>query len=305
MAASPASAQDIEHLRVANSSTSIAVDQVFGDVVAVDGALTVDGVVRGHIFSVDTQVTLAERAVVLGSITAYRGALRVHRGAVLPETTTLHGTDFSSEEGPSPELEAPVRVGRGEVVAVSPASNVSIELMKRILPFARFVPGPTTTVEDLNGWHPDPDLPLRRVIEKPNALTVGGIARLTFVSNKVLGALQRGYRGAPGTVLVTAVQLQDPASATALWTELEAADQRGALRLSVKSALGDGAHWFFKRRDRLCMLWQRGHWVLAVETRVAKPKADLFHQLQFSERVLRSLEQKLIEQSAVSRGAQP
>ncbi|MEL7368803.1 MAG: hypothetical protein AAFN74_07820, partial [Myxococcota bacterium] len=134
MASSTASAQEIEHLRVANSSTSIAVDQVVGDVVAVDGALEVDGVVRGHIFAVDTQITLSPRAVVLGSITSHRGELEVRQGAVLPETTTLHGTNFSSDGGEAPKLDASVMVGRGEVSAAPAASPVSIELMKRILP---------------------------------------------------------------------------------------------------------------------------------------------------------------------------
>ena len=305
-AGSSAAAADVEHMRTLGSSTSVDVGRAYGDVVAVNSYLNVEGVVRGHIFSVDSEIMLDETAVVLGSMTVNRGRLTIRPGAVLPKMIYLNDAVFSGPGGESVDFGETIKLAEGATEVSldrTVVSTVSVELMKLILPFQRFVPKPGRSIEDLRDWHPGLGLELRRRVRQPTELTVGGIARLTFVSDKVKGALQRGYRGRLGTVLVTAVHLQDEQSALSLWRQVEAAGQKSKLRLSLKSALGDGAHWFFKRKNRFCMLWQRSGWLIAVETRFAGD-GKLFQQTQFSQEVLRSLERQLDQLTALSRGVQ-
>ena len=302
----PAVAGEVEHLRTVSSSVAIDVGRAVGDVVVVDGPLSIDGVVRGHVFAVDSAVELGDHAVVMGSVTVHRGSLTIRPGAALPETIYLHGARFAGPNGEKLRPGQTLKLGTAEVsVASTAASTASVELMKWVLPFERFVPRAGLTAKDLDGWHPEEGLELRRIVASPRELTVGGIARLTFVSDKVRGAFQRGYRGPAGTVLITAVQLQDAPTAEALWQQVESAGRRVKLRLSVKTGLGDGAHWFFKRRNRYCMMWQRSSWLFAVETRLSNRDARLFPQAQFSERVLDSLQRQLSQSSALSRGVQP
>lgn len=283
---------------------AINVDRAVGDVVAVDSYLRVDGVVRGHIFAVDSVVSLTDHSVVLGTITVNRGNLRIRPGAVLPKTISLNDADFSGPRGETIDFgQSIVLPGLTRVTLDATAvSTVSVGLMKSILPFNRFVPGPGQTVATLRHWHPEASFKLRRMVEGPKELTMGGIARLRFVSDKVRGAFQRGYRADDGIVLVTAVHLQSPDAAEALWKQVEAAGQKASLRLSMKTGLGDGAHLFFKRRNRYCMIWHNASWLMAVESRLADPNANLLDQTQFSRRVLRSLEQNLSQSSALSRG---
>ena len=301
----PANGAEVDHLRTVGSSVAIDVDRAVGDVVAVDSYVRVDGVVRGHVFAVDSEIVLKDRSVVLGSLTVNRGRLAIDQGAVLPETIYLNDAGFKGPGGESIDFGQTLALGNGKTRVTldkTVVSTVSVALLKRLLPFDRFVPGPQHTVASLRDWHPALELELRRVTEGPTEVTVGGIARLTFVSGKVRGVFQRGYRGDRGTVLVTAVQLQDEPSAAALWSQIESAGQRSNLSLSVKTGLGDGAHWFFKRRNRYCMMWQRAHWLIAVETRLADRGADLYQQTQFTEQVLRSMEQQLTQRSALLRG---
>lgn len=294
-------------MRTVGSSTAIDVGRALGDVVAIDSSLAIDGVVRGHVFAVDSRITLGARAVVLGSITVNRGRLTIRPGAVLPKMIYLNDAGFLGPNGEAIDFGETLTLADGDTevsLDKTVVSTVSVELMKVVLPFDRFVPRSGTSIEDLERWHPGLDLELRRSVRRPSEMTMGGIARLSFVSEKVRGAFQRGYRGRSGTVLVSGIQLQDAASAASLWSQLHAAGERAELRLSLKSGLGDGAHWFFKRKDRFCMLWQRSSWLIAVETRLADRDASLFKQLQFSKSVLRSLERQLTQQSALSRGVQ-
>lgn len=309
MAGGSARAAEVEHLRTVGSSVAVDVGRALGDVVVVDSILNVEGVVRGHIFAVDSQVFLKEQAVVLGSVTVNRGRLTIKPGAVLPKMVYLNDAGFLGPNGEAIDFGETITLGEDAATTVSldrtVVSTVSVSLMKEVLPFSRFVPDPKATVKSLRNWHPGVGLELRRAIRAPKELMVGGVAKLTFVSSKVRGAFQRGYRGKAGTVLVTAVHLQDQRAAASLWKQLEDAGERSKVRLSVKSGLGDGAHWFFKRRNRYCMMWQRGSWLIAVETRLAQRDAKLFQQTQFSNRVLRSLELKLSQRPALSRGVQP
>ena len=304
---SSAQASEVEHVRTVTSSLAVNVDRAVGDLLAVDSFVRIDGVVRGHVFTVDSKVILDARAVVLGSITVNRGSLVVQEGAVLPKTVHLDNAFFVGPGDVSVKPGQTLDLGDGVNVRLNrtAASTTSVALMKLILPFNRFVPDSSRRVPDLRQWHPGDGLELRRLIEGPREVTVGGIARLTFVSGKVQGTFQRGYRGERGTVLVTGVHLQDSPTAVALWEQIETAGERAKPTLSVKTALGDGAHWFFKKRNRYCMIWQKASWILAVEARLSDRQANLFEQVQFVQQVLRSLEQALSQSSAVSRGVQP
>ncbi len=301
-------AAEVDHLRTVGSTAAVDIDRAVGDVVAVDSRLSVEGVVRGHIYAVDSEVTLHRRSVVLGSVTLHRGRLVVEPGAVLPPLIALNGSVYVGPGAERLRLGDELELEEGSTTLSlkrTHGSTASLELMKRVLPFDRFVPEPQLTLSGLDEWHPGLGLELRRALDQPEELTFGGVAHLTFISGKVRGAFQRGYRGPAGTVLVSAVHLQDEASAEALWNQIEAAAQRNQIRLSAKTGLGAGTHWFFKWRNRYCMMWQRSTWLLAVETRLADRDATLLQQVQFSGRVLRSLKQNLTDHSALSRGVQP
>lgn len=297
LTATSSGAPEAPFRRLVNESGQIGVDEVVGDLLVVGGQVEVAGVVRGHAYAVDAQVLVRSTAVVPTSLTLIRGSLRIEPGAVLPETVELFGAELKGPPGEGLKKGGALNL-EGAVVnlAATEPSTVSVALMKSVLPFSRFVPAPDRTITSLRAWDPGLGLAPARFSEDPKALTLGGVARLNFVSGRTQGAFQRGYKGARGSVLFSGIKA-DPTEARALYQELVRAFTQAKVSLSVKTALGDGAHWFFRSRGRYVMLWQRGPYVFAVETKLATPNATLFQERQFQDQVLSALSRSL--------GAQP
>jgi hypothetical protein len=279
-------------LRLVGRSTTVAADRAVQDVLAVGGALRIDGVVRGHIYTVDAELSLSPSAVVLGSVTALGGRLNLSRQGVLPEAVDAVGAERVLLDG------API--APGVLDGISRAGTrlrwtregppeATRGLLRRVLPFRRFTPPATASVEAIDAWRPGPGWTPGPIESLSEAVAIGGALRLRFVSDEVLGARLRRFTGPRGAVDVVAVRLASVASAEALWAEVEAASERLGPRASIKSDLGDGAHWFFTRRDRATWLWQRGPWFLAVDTRLAVEDLAPLQRLGLSEQVLEAL----------------
>jgi hypothetical protein len=285
---------------------TLEVDQQVGDLLVIDGKVDLRGVVRGHVFAVDSEVVVRSTAVVLKSMTVNRGSLRVEMGAVLPQSITLAGVRVLGPDGPIVVKNGDTvdlgRAGTTVTVLGTKLSTASVTLMKSVLPFERFVPDDNMILDDMKPWDPGLGLELKKEAEKPKELLVGGITKLAFVSENVKGAFQRGYKGVRGTVLFTGVQLRDQVAARALWAEIERVAPEAKVSLSVKSGLGDGAHWYFRSKNRHCMLWQKGTWFFAVETKLAAQDASLYQERQFNEQVLSQLQAELAARKFEHRG---
>lgn len=279
-------------VRIIGEPAQVAADRAVGDLLVVDGKLVLDGVVRGHLFALDSEVEVGEDAVVLGSVTLMRGALKVHEQARLPAEVRLEGTHVHGQDlapGARRKLASGAELVKSEAV---PSDNAA-RLMKDVLTFDRFAPPDSVAVRDLRSWHPGLGLSVKRFVERPPKLVVGGVTRLSFVSEKVQGSFQRGYRGERGSVLVSGIQLVDEASAVALWTQVQGVESRAGVELSVQSDLGEGAHWFFRKKGRYVMLWQRGPWFFGVESRLADPEANAADEKRFLNEVLTALRRGL------------
>ena len=293
-------------VRVVDGAGGIAVDEAIGDLLVVDGEVEIQGVVRGHVYAVDGRVRLRSTAVVLGSIHATGGALHFESGAVLPPELRVAGTEVFGIEGP-PLFVGERRLLNGEAssleVLVAP-STVSVALTKRVLSFDRFSPAADQTVRELRGWHPGMGMDAKRFVENPSKMVIGGLTRLSFVSDKVQGSFQRGYRGTQGSVLFSGVHLKNVASARSLWDQVAAVESPSRVSMSVKSVLGDGAHWFFRRKNRYVLVWQNGPWLIAVETALASRSENQLAQTQFMDQVLRSLRTTLVQAVSQSTGVE-
>ena len=269
-------------------------DRVVQDVLVVDGSVTVHGVVRGHIYAIDGEVLLEALAVVLKSIMVTRGALTIRPGAVLPPTIELTGARLSGPNGETadPRVTRSLAGGATQVVINQDSLNPSrVALMKSALAFERFVPRDAAAARRSHTL--DLGMTLVRSLNNPKTMTLGGIAKLTFVSSKVVTSHQRGYSGPRGDALVSVIHLRDPQAGEDLWRHVQSVGPEVGVTLSVRSSLGDGHHWFFRRRDRFCTLWQRGEWLLAVETRLAADGATAEQNKQFNDQVLLALERSL------------
>lgn len=282
---------------VRSATAAIALEEEAGDVLVIDGKLEIHGVVRGFVYAVDSEVIAKSSAVLLKPISLRGGALRIEEGAVLPGVIDLHSARLHRPHGavlrPEPGRRSTLSLGPSVVnLRDEPLTGGKLALMKSALPFDRFVPGAESSLAGIAAWHPGLGLELKRNLTEPAELVVGGIARLTFVSGQVKGAFQRGYRGARGTVLLSGAELVDQEAASAFWKQL-AAIPEDRVGSSVRSALGDGGHWFFRHRDRICMLWQRGRWFFSVETRLGADDTSIGQEAQFSEQVLNALRTEL------------
>ncbi len=292
LTATAAAAPDV---KAVETEVVIAEDQVVQDVVLIDAKAKIHGVVRGHVYALGSTVDVESSAIVLKSITLYGGALRLTPSGVLPPTIDLHAADLLGTKL-QPQPGKPVKVKNGATTITRHAKGLttaSAALMKSVLGFDRLLPGDDATATSLRGWHPGLGMAVVKAVENAESLTIGGLAKLRFVSDKIAGSFQRGYVGERGNILVSAVHLVDDASATALWDHIEGALPASKVTLSVKSGLRDGAHWFFRHDDRYCMLWQRGRWFFSVETRLAVEDASIHQQKQFSEQVLAALGRQL------------
>lgn len=244
--------------------------EVAGDVVVTGAKLEIAGVVRGHLYAVDSEVVVRSTAVMLRSITMQRGILELEAGAVSPRLVALFGAGLRGAGGAIlSDGEARVELARRGIAATVSAtrpSTTSVALIADVLAFERFAPPEGVERAELASWDVGLGLERQRAIEDPEVLVVAGLARFTFVTDKVKGAFQRGYRGPRGTVLFSAIELADQAAAEALWRELEASIPASRIGDSVRSALGGGAHWYFVHAGRHNLLWREGRWFFAVET---------------------------------------
>lgn len=293
------------YLIVKGATRSVALEDELGDLLAVDARVDLSGVVRGHVFAIDSDIWVRSTAVVLQSMTIQRGTVRIEDGAVLPAAITLKDAKLIGPDGE-------VRAKHGDRVALGRAgttielegtklSTASVALMKSVLPFERFAPPEGTSIDQLTEWNPGLGLKTKMESIAPREMTIGGITKLSFVSGKARGAMQHGFRGARGTVVFSVIELENVASAKALWAEIERAGPPAKVTLSVKTALGGGAHWFFKKKGRYCMLWQQGSWFFALETKLSSDEASLYQEKQFSDQVLSGLRTQLSALQGVSK----
>lgn len=251
-------AAEAPFVRIVSESATIAADRAVADLLVVDGRLRLDGVVRGHLYTVGADVALGPDAIVLGEVDVVGGRLAVADGAQLPPNVRLVG------------VEAPEALG-----AVAPAlSAPALAHLKATLTFDRFAPGPKASVKDLRAWHPARDLEVKRFVESPEKLVVGGVTRLSFTSDEVQGSFQRGYRGARGSVMLTGIHFASAEGADRLFHQIHALEDRLAVERSVASTLGAGAHWAYRKKGRTVMLWQRGAWFFSVETLASTPEDE-------------------------------
>lgn len=273
-------------------------DQV-NDVLVIDGKVEIEGVVRGFVVAVDAEVVLRSSAVLLKSVRLVGGHLEVERGAVLPASIELFGARLTrpdqSVANPPPGGRLELAIGQTQI-SLSPSELDAGQhaLMKAILPFDRFVPKSGATIAVVAQLDPGLGLHLERATDAPRELLVGGVLKLSFISDKVVAARQSGWAGPRGRALLASVELKDDPSAAALWDALAAVPE-SKVRHSVRTRLGRGAHWFFTHEDRAVLLWTRDRWFFALETRLDADPSTLAQQTQFSAQVgdalRRSLEQ--------------
>lgn len=284
----------VPHLTVEGGQRVIGEAEVVGDLVVAGGEVEVAGVVRGFVYAVGARVKLGKTAVALKTITVEGGALEVAPGAILPKTIHLVGASLAAPELVlEPNKRGQHTLGETTIHLEPGAPDPArLALMKAVLPFERFAPPSELGLSALGGWHPGLGFVAEEQTEAPSELLVGGLLRLSFVSGSVRGAEQRSYRGPRGAARFTLVEVADASAAEALWAKLAALPAE-RVSLSVKSALGDGAHWFFRNDGRVCLLWQRGRWLFALESKLDGPEPTLSNEVQLSRQVLESLRRSL------------
>jgi hypothetical protein len=72
----------------------------------------------------------------------------------------------------------------------------------------------------------------------------------------------------------------------------------------LKTALGDGSHWYFRNRGRHVMLWQRGPWFFSVETKLSSEETTVNQERQFNDQVLSQLRTELAARKFERRATQ-
>lgn len=304
-AASGALAAEPPYERIVGGDVEIAVDRALGDVLVIDGRIEIQGVVRGHLYAVDSEVVVRRTAVVLGSVTLTGGALHLEDGAVLPAKVDLYAAKLFGPRGEHADPKTPTVIAGGATTVALRAttvSTVSVALTKSILPFERVVPEDGRDIAQLRSWEPGLGLELGHFVEGAPELSIAGV-KLPLKRAGVAGSFQRGYHGARGRALVTGVDLVDDAEAVKLFDKIVATAATDT-RLSIGTALGHGAHRYFQARGRQIMLWTRGTWVFAVETRLDGENTTPFQDKQFSDQITGSLALGLRPSASQPEGAQ-
>ncbi|MEO1483916.1 MAG: hypothetical protein AAFU77_17535 [Myxococcota bacterium] len=276
------------------------------DVVLVDGRVDVSGMVEGHLYALDSDVFVRNSAGVVKSLTVFGGSLHLEANAVLPERIDLWNADYYGPKqsqlapGRSIQLASGTEIQRLPDGAIVPSTH---QLTKSVLGFDRPAPADDDPLDAVFEW--SPGLGLERVNQNSElaSLDIGGLLRLRFVSDRIVGAVQQDVKGPRGAARLTAVKLASAESAAEFWQSIAAVKPPSKLKASVKSDLGDGAHWFFVHRDRSTTVWQRGGWVLALESTLFAEGSSVLQHHQFNRQLLASLRNTNRNQSpGISRG---
>ncbi len=298
------------HLSAFGQRVEVSESERLSDVVVIDGRVDVRGMVEGHLYALDSDVFIRKEAAVLQSLTVFGGSLHLEDGAVLPKRIDVWSIDFYGPNQEALRAGGTVTLPNGSMVAALAEEQIASgthELTKAVLRFDRAVPAPGATLESVGRWQPGFGLEAAGDRTELNALEIGGLLRLRFVSDRVVGAIQRGFKGSRGAARLTAVELDSFESAAGFWRQIARSDARGQVSATVKSDLGDGAHWFFLRRGRATTIWQRGRWVLAMESTLFAQQASNLQHHQFNRQLVSSLEGGFgqSETAKMSQGAVP
>jgi hypothetical protein len=230
------------------------------DVVVADGNLTVQGAVRGSVFVVNGDVTLAPGANVTGNLTVLSGSLRVAKGATVEGEVNV----FSGQA----QIEPGAQVG-GEVHALDEVSSLTPErlaLVSRCILFDRKTPPDTFALTGLDRL----DLEgLRRVRDRGRRVSELGLFELGHMGidrEAVDDSWQSDYRGRDEWVRVAVVRFKTEEDAARFWSGLRQRFE-GRTTNSVHNSLGEGGHWFFRHRESSYCLWFKGRTFQAVMVR--------------------------------------
>ncbi|MEO0812042.1 MAG: hypothetical protein AAFY60_04200, partial [Myxococcota bacterium] len=241
------------------------------------------------------------------SLTVFGGSLHLEEGAVLPNNIDVWDIDFYGPEGQSLPPGSKLALSSGSTVSSLPANGIAADthaLTKSVLRFRRSVPPPGQSLKNVSGWTPGMGLASVGGSDELATVEIGGLLRLKFVSERIVGALQRGFKGPRGAARLTVIELDSSDSAQAFWGQIAKADPRGQVSATVKSSLGDGAHWFFLHRNRSTTAWQRGRWVIAVESTLFADSASNLQHQRFNRQLVSSLENSFEQSGATSRMSQ-
>lgn len=261
-------------------------EQAAQDLLIIGGQAAIGGVVRGHLYAVDAEVTLEPSAVVLGSILLNRGKLVLKGTPIVPQRIQLSGATL---EGVPLVPGGTHTLDNGSVVelATTAPSTAAVALMRAVLPLPRPVPDADLGVRDLRSLQLK-GFEEQRFLENAPELVVAGRARVKLQTAMVKGSLQRGWSGPEGAILLTGLQLENEAGAAQVYQSLTKKTEGGP-KLSLKSALGGGQHAFFRTRHRFVLVWTQGPWLFALESKLAAPQASAMEELALIQRTLLAL----------------
>jgi len=229
------------------------------DVVTFGADVIIRGNVFGTVYSVESDVTLGDGAVVTGDMTLIKGALTIARNAVIKGKILVFETLIKTD--------LPYFVQAGTLVFKDAGFKIQsiagtvdqrvIDYLRRYLVMPRPVPAGRETVF--------PDF----VDRSASAEGVGSFR----ISSLVEFNIQReiidrsfAFRGTCDDQIVdiTAIRFDTPADSEYFWNKVRTIPE-ARIDHSLHISLAGGAHWFFRHRDSSVVLWYNANWLFAVE----------------------------------------
>ena len=229
------------------------------DIVGYGADVIIRGNVFGTIYAVDSDVSLADGAVITGDMTLIKGALSIARNAVIKGKVLVFETLINTD--------LPYFIQAGTLIFKDAGFKIEsfqgsidgrvLDYMSRYLVMPRPVP-------------PGEEASFPGFVSQSSLAEGIGSFRISslveFGIQKDIIDRSFAYRGTcDGWIVdITAVRFDTPSDSEYFWNKVRTIPE-ARIDHSLHISLAGGAHWFFRHKNSSIVLWYRSNWLFAVE----------------------------------------
>ena len=250
------SASGISYL--SKNNITIEKSAIADDIVNADAEVKIDGQVYGTVYVVNSTLTIGGNAAINGNIivmggklilnpNAYIGSKMIIIGAEVKVTGTSDGLGF---------LKANYRISYSKDIKKN-----ELDFLRKYLVFSRPIPRLNKDTLSLKtDYFTDNGFDISG-ISYPEQWSIAGLMNVDMQ-----GQLQKSkvvsFKNNLNSAVIGIFHFKSFAFADQAWNKIKETDEN-KVNYSCHISIGDGAHWFFRYKNSLYLLWYKRGWMFA------------------------------------------
>ena len=235
-------------------------ERIVDDIVRADSSVMIRGQVYGMVYTVNSDVYIGAKAAVKGDIIVIGGSLTINPNVLIGSKFILIGADVVVE-GVSDGLK--YLKDHYKVSYSEEKKQKEIEFMRKYLIYERPIPriGNSAEMVDL-GFLSDLNFKIKNEYQD-SLLSIDDLAEIDL-SDYIENKRDIFLTGGEYDLEIKILELTSIKSGDELWAEVRKINE-DKVNYSCHIAIGDGAHWFFRYKKSMYILWNKKNWLFSVK----------------------------------------